>query len=193
MAEPSASTTENQPDTAPTAPAAAKSVSGKLLVAAFVGGVVLTECLAAYLFLPSPSRTEALAGAAQKVESEAKETEQRQKDKEKLAAEEQTEIDLGEFKVTAFQPASNTTLRISFHLFGTVSAAEKAEFEARKKENEHRFREQVIVTLRSAEMTDLTDPGLGLLKRTILEKTNALMGKALLKAVVFSDFSFVEG
>jgi flagellar FliL protein len=50
----------------------------------------------------------------------------------------------------------------------------------------------VIVTLRGAEVNDLTDAGLGLLKRTILEKTNAILGKPLLKLVVFSDFSFVQ-
>jgi len=105
---------------------------------------------------------------------------------------EQKEIDLGEFKVTSFQPASNTTTQIRFHLFGTVSASDVAEFTARMKENQHRFREQVIVTIRSAEMTDLTDAGLGLLKRTILEKTNALLGKTLVKAVIISDFSFME-
>jgi hypothetical protein len=41
----------------------------------------------------------------------------------------------------------------------------------------HRFRDQVIVTFRSAEMADLTDAGLGLMKRTILEKANRRCGK----------------
>jgi flagellar FliL protein len=57
---------------------------------------------------------------------------------------------------------------------------------------QHRFREQVNITVRGAEVTDLTDPGLGLIKRKILEKTNRSFGEPLLRDVLFSDFSFVE-
>ena len=42
------------------------------------------------------------------------------------------------------------------------------------------------------EPADLADPGLGLIKRRILEKSNALLGKPLLRAVVFSEFSYME-
>ena len=59
-------------------------------------------------------------------------------------------------------------------------------------ENLHRFRDQVIVILRSSDLEDLTDAGLGLIKRKILEKTNPLLGKPYLQAVIFSDFSFIE-
>jgi hypothetical protein len=50
----------------------------------------------------------------------------------------------------------------------------------------------VIVTLRSSELGDLTDAGLGLIKRRILEKTNRTLGKPYLRSVIFSDFSFIE-
>ena len=46
--------------------------------------------------------------------------------------------------------------------------------------------------VRSAEITDLTDAGLGLIKRRILETTNKALGKPLLQGVMFSEFSFVE-
>jgi flagellar FliL protein len=50
----------------------------------------------------------------------------------------------------------------------------------------------VIVIVRSAEITDLTDAGLGLIKRKIMEKTNRMIGKSMLHSVIFSDFSFIE-
>ncbi len=102
------------------------------------------------------------------------------------------EIDLEQFGVTAHQPTSNTTTRIDFHLYGIVAAKDKEEFDRLLKANHHRFREQVLVTLRSSEASDLADAGLGLIKRQILEKTNALLGKPLLKAVIVSDFSYLE-
>ena len=46
--------------------------------------------------------------------------------------------------------------------------------------------------MRSAEGSDLADAGLGLIKRQILEKTNALLGKPLVKVVIISDFSYME-
>ena len=102
------------------------------------------------------------------------------------------EADLGEFSVTGTQLSSGSTLRIALHLYGTVSGLDAERFETKMAEIQHRFREQVIVTLRGAQAADLSDAGLGLLKRAILEKTNALLGEPLLKTVVFSEFSFFE-
>jgi flagellar FliL protein len=178
-----------------TAPAQAHtrgSVTMKLLVLAFVLAVIVTECLVAYLLIPAASSSEMQAGANAPTPRDKAAPKDEKKDRDKDQTAEQVEVDLGEFTVTAFQPTSNSTLRLALHLFGTVPATDTVEFNARMKDAQHRFREAVIVTLRGAEVSDLTDAGLGLLKRTILEKTNAMLGKPLMKMVIFSDFSFVE-
>lgn len=105
---------------------------------------------------------------------------------------EEREIDMGEYSLTAFQPASNTTLLINFHLYGTIGSEDEHHFNEQYEVNKHRIRDQVLTTIRSAEMADLTDPGLGLIKRQILEKTNRALGKPLLQGIVFSDFLAVE-
>ena len=103
------------------------------------------------------------------------------------------EFPLGEsFSVSAFQPASNTTLRIDFQLFGLAKKEDHDELASLHAQLEHRFREQVIVTIRSAEVTDLSEPGLGLIKRKILEKTNRAYGKQILQDIIIPEFSFVE-
>lgn len=102
------------------------------------------------------------------------------------------EVDLGNFTVSGFQPASNSTLFITFHLYGTVRHKYADEFSERLEENKHRIRDNIIVIIRSADITDLTDAGLGLIKRRILETTNRTLGKPLLQEVVFSEFSFIE-
>ena len=71
--------------------------------------------------------------------------------------------------------------------------AEKAEefkhiYEAKK----NRVRDNVMAIIRSAEMNDLTDPGLGLIKRKILETTNKALGKPMLEGVMFAEFTFLE-
>ena len=111
---------------------------------------------------------------------------------EELGEAHEVEVDLGKFGVTSFQPSTNSTLLIDFHLYGTVGGEEKAAFDRAMEGNQHRFRDQVIVIVRSSELTDLTDAGLGLIKRKILEKSNRLLGKPYIRSVIFSDFSFVE-
>ena len=171
-----------------------------LLVGLVVVIVVVAECAAAYLCIPSATDPATIASvatkpaAAKKTEHESK---TKGKGKEKADAEEgeaptEVEIDLGEFSVTAFQPASNTTLRIDFHLFGSVGAENEKEFRRLLDENKNRFREQVLMTVRSAEMSDMTDASLGLIKRTILDKTRHILGKPLLREVIVSEFSFIE-
>jgi flagellar basal body-associated protein FliL len=168
------------------------SIFARIRIFLFVVIVIVVECLVAYLYLPSASETAVLASGTLTTDpkTDAWLDEDGQQDEQELI--DQVEVDLGEFSVTAFQPVSNTTLRIDFHLFGTVNAEDENTFLTLMEENLHRFREQVIVTVRSADITDLTDAGLGLIKRKILEKTNKTLGQPLLRVVIFSDFSFIE-
>ena len=170
------------------------SLLGKLAVLLFVAVVIAGECLVAVLLLPTASETTVMATAtldrrAQAVELPLKPSEPEEKEEELI---DQMEVDLGDFNVTSYQPLSQTTLRLDFHLYGTVAADEKAEFDIKMEESTHRFREQVIVIMRSSELTDLTDAGLGLIKRKVLEKSNRIFGKPLLRTIIFSDFSFIE-
>ena len=170
------------------------SLLGKLAVLLFVAVVIAGECLVAVLLLPTASETTVMATAtldrrAQAAELPLKPSEPEEKEEELI---DQMEVDLGDFNVTSYQPLSQTTLRLDFHLYGTVAADEKAEFDIKMEESTHRFREQVIVIMRSSELTDLTDAGLGLIKRKVLEKSNRIFGKPLLRTIIFSDFSFIE-
>jgi len=173
------------------APVAARSsILSRLPVLAFVVGVVAVECLVAYLVIPSPSQTAAMAGVVTTdLEADGLLPAEEQADAD---LEEQMEVDLGEFRVASFQPRSNTTLRIDFHLYGTIHPDDQEKFDLAWQENTHRFRDQVIVTVRGCELSELTDAGLGLIKRRILEKSNRILGKPLLQAVIFSEFSFIE-
>jgi flagellar basal body-associated protein FliL len=102
------------------------------------------------------------------------------------------EVELGMFNITRFNPSTNTTLAIDFELYGTVLAEEVSRFHHEFDHSKARVREQVVMTLHGAESADLTDAGLGLIKRRILEKTNRALGEPLIKEVLFSKFNFVE-
>ncbi len=178
---------------------ATRPLAKRLKVAGIISGIVLAQCLVVYLWLPAGS--DRTANASSKVETTSSET------AHQPTLPEQSEVDLGAFSLTVFNPNTNNNLLVDFHLYGTVAgaaaeeSAEKSdkpdESDAGKlqtllKKSKHRFRDQVIVTIRNAQIADLTDPGLGLIKRQILAKTNALLGEPLVKEVVFSDFVVVE-
>jgi flagellar FliL protein len=166
-----------------------RSLLPKLLAGALVLAVIAAECAVAYLCLPTPSETAAMAGAMNKAGA-GKAAEHETADAEGPAGD--IEVDLGEFCVTALQPTANMTLRVDFHLYGSVSADNEKEFKRLLEDNKHRLREQVLVTIRSAEIGDLTDASLGLVKRMILERAAKTLGKPLLREVIISDYSFVE-
>ena len=159
-----------------------------IIVAVLVAVVVLTECLFAYLLIPSRGDLEKWSA-----EKAAKAAEHGHAEKEhKHSGEPETEVDLGKYNIVVHHPASNITLRVSFHLIATVPEKEHHEFEELFAKNQHRLRDQAIFEIRNCRIEDLTDPGLALLKRRILAKSNDLLGKPLLHSVLFSDFSFVE-
>jgi len=208
MAEATSAGTENETsDQQPAPTGRSTSLLVRIGALVFLVAVVLGECLFAYLLVSrSTPETAALAGSP--ADQEAGQGAQAKADQanahkdgsahrpndpdEGAAIVEQVEVDLEQFGVTAHQPAANSTMRIDFHLYGVIAAKDKEEFDKLLKANQHRFREQVLVTVRSAEGPDLADAGLGLIKRQILEKTNTLLGKPLLKAVIVSDFSYIE-
>ena len=169
---------------------------GKLIIVLVLTAIVLAECVAAYFYLPSPADTAVMAAST--LAAEAPEQQEAvtpiggSREAEHPDEGNEIEVDLEQFSVTAFQPLTNTTLRIDFHLYGTVAEQDAAEFQTLMQKNMHRFRDQVIVIVRAAELNDLTDAGLGLIKRRILEKTNRTLGRPLLKSVIVSDFSFIE-
>ena len=181
----------NSEDVSEDLPAAQASRLGKFMITAFVGLVIFVECGIAYFWIPSAEQVEAIA-KAQLSENLRKIEEPEESLKEIKDKIPEIEVDLGTYGITAHQPASGVTLRIDFHLMGTVSLDDKDVFQKLYKTNEHRLRDKIIFEIRNSQVTDLTDPGLGLIKRRILEKSNALFGKSLLRSIMVSDFSFVE-
>lgn len=196
-----------------------KSMLSRLKIPGVILGIVALEWVLAFLVMPSSSAlppispvtastmldeaepSGAHAGAPEGEDSHVESDPPHSEDPHAAAGASATagprhsdseEVDLGNFTVSGFQPASNSTLFITFHLYGTVRHKYVQEFSQRLEENQHRIRDNVIVIIRSAEITDLTDAGLGLIKRRILETTNKTLGKPLLQEVVFSEFSFIE-
>lgn len=166
-----------------------------ILIAVFISAVILVECVFAYLLIPSTSDLEGWAKKKAGEHAAAGHEAGKEGDAEKKgehSAEGQIEVELGKYNVIIHKPAENLTMRVNFHLIGTVPEKEHHEFEGLYAKCEHRLRDQIIFEIRKSDVAELSDPGLALIKRKILAKSNELLGKPMLHTVVFSDFAFIE-
>ncbi len=192
--EPVAATTpatEEATDVAPRKPSAIMKIVKAI---AFVSILVIVQVVGASMFIPSAADTVRLAKqyvAATAGEAAAAGSHEAEAG-DHAAVEDTVEVELGTFNITHFNPASNATLSIDFELYGSVLATDQVEFEHLLEKNKVRVREQVLMTLHAAQSKDLSDAGLGLIKRQILEKTNRALGHPMLHEVLFSKFNFVE-
>ena len=187
---------QSEPEVAADVPKANRRGLFRVIKAvAFVSVIVVVQVVVASMLVPSAKQTEKLAEELVAASSGKAEAGHDEHDKHQDADEEHEElheVELGSFNVTRFNPGTNTTLAIDFEVYGTVLAEEAAEFEHRFEKSNARIREQITMTMHGTESSDLTDAGLGLIKRQILEKTNRALGQPLLKEVLFSKFNFVE-
>jgi flagellar FliL protein len=101
------------------------------------------------------------------------------------------EVNLGAYHIVSFNHKTGASLSVDFELFGTVLESDAQEFDHLYMAHEKRISEQITIAVRGMQVGDLADPGLGLIKRIILEKTNRALGKPLLREAVISQFSFI--
>jgi flagellar basal body-associated protein FliL len=193
MATPEETGSDTSQDDLQNAPGEGSGMKGKLIALAIVLIIVIAECAVAILAFPSANDTAALTQAMlANPDAEADDVVIELPAKEEPSDENVLEIDLGAFDVSSYLPLSNTTLRISVHLYGIVAVDDETQILDLLEAKRQRMREQVLVIMRSAELPDLADAALGLIKRRILEKTNRTFGEPLLREIIFSDFSFME-
>jgi hypothetical protein len=154
---------------------------------AIVSVVVLAQVGGAAMLLPSAEETQEvgkqLAGAGHGAEHG---------DAHGNAHGEHTkEVNLGAYHIVSFNHKTGASLSVDFELFGTVLESEAQEFDHLYMAHEKRISEQITIAVRGMQVADLSDPGLGLIKRIILEKTNRALGKPLLREAVINQFSFI--
>ncbi len=163
---------------------------GRIIVAVFVILVITAECVLAYLLVPSAEdvAAETQAKLAEQKKAEEAKEEGDSTDLDMLGV----EVELGAYNVTIHQPTANSTVRVNFKLAGTVRPKDRSELEGLLANNEFRLREKVLIQIRDSNISELNEPGLGLIKRRILETSNNVLGKPLLTSIVFGDFVFHE-
>ena len=166
---------------------------GLIKAVVIISVLVIVELVAASMLMPSANKTEQLA---EEMARAAKgEDAQIEEEHEQIVANiegDTVEVELISDNITRFDPEADKTLNVTFTVFGVVLIEEEAEFMTEFEANKNRVSEQIMMTMHGATTTDLTMPGLGLIKRQILEKTNRTLGKPYLNDVIFTKINFIE-
>ncbi|QDU88223.1 Flagellar basal body-associated protein FliL [Pirellulimonas nuda] len=164
----------------------------KLLIPiGIVSALVVVELVAAAVLMPTAQQTDAVARelAAARAGKEADNTSELA---DGVSGEDLREVELGKIPVTRYNPENDTTLNIDLELYAVVLADDEALMKQRLESNASRVKEQIILTLLSSNTADLSDPGLGLIKRRISDKVNRALGRTLVREVLVTKFNFVE-
>ena len=163
---------------------------GKIIIASVIGVVILVETAVAFILAPSPE------DVAAKIRADMKSDYNSSIDDADLLDENETgplvEVELGKFNITIHDIKAQSTYTIDCTVMATVRERDESEFTELKELNQSRLREKIMIEFRNAKVGDLADSELGLIKRRILEKSNALFGKPLIKAVLLPDFNYYQ-
>jgi flagellar basal body-associated protein FliL len=162
---------------------------GKLVLASFVGLVIIAETGLFFFLVPTADEVAALAEArlVQQLQEGSAEK-QAEADEENKTV----ELDLGTFGVTFSPPDTERQFRCEFHLFGTLQAKDEAQLNSEVEAKAGRIRHAIMMVVRTSKLDELQENQLGLIQRRILATCNQLMEEPLLQAVGFQDYQILE-
>lgn len=167
------------------APPAASGMMGKVIIGAIVSVVILVETVVAFMIMPDAStvRTQAEADLKKAVDEKKEDADiPTGADKGPDA-----ELEIGSFSLLLHDAASDTNLQVTCKIFCTVSESDKGDAEKLLANNKNRIRERITIQFRQSDLNDFKESDLGLLKLKILEKTNQILGKNLIKEILITD------
>ena len=177
---------------APAAEHASKpSMLPKIIVSGFISFVVIAETFIFFCMVPSGDEVAVLAETRliRKLEAHMHEAGEAvvDEDEDKIV-----EFRLGEYGVSFVPPGADRTYRVEFRLFGTVKTKDKEHVEKLYNERMGRFRHRMILEVRNATLSELTENELGLIQRRIFVTSNEILEEPILLGVGFQDYQVTE-
>lgn len=166
-------------------PQAASGMMGKVVIGAIISVVILVETVVAFMIMPDASTVRTQAEANLKKASDDKKEDADIPTDEKKGPD--AELEIGSFSIMLHDGASDTTLQVTCKIYCTVSETDKADAEKLLANNKNRIRERITIQFRQSDLNDFKESDLGLLKLKILEKTNQILGKNVIKEILITD------
>ena len=102
------------------------------------------------------------------------------------------EKELGEYDVTIHDSKSGTTYAVDCTVVCTINENDKSSFDKLYKDNQYRVREQIMIQFREANIEDLAEKQLGLIKKRISKNINELFDGKMLREVHLPEFNYYQ-
>jgi flagellar basal body-associated protein FliL len=98
--------------------------------------------------------------------------------------------DLGRFELREIRPTRNETTKIIFQAYFVMSPNVSEQDMEKLAHWKHRFRDQVIVAVRTAQTKDFQEPQLKKIRRIILFRVGRMMRESAVEDILFTEFTF---
>lgn len=142
--------------------------------------IMLVEAAGIYVWLPDPSAKDDLDEIQNELENVGSYVES-------------VEVKIDEFRITNSLAASQgSEINLTFTLAAVVSRDAQLDFKDAVKKKQYSVNESVGRVCRSATLQDLTDPGLGTIKRLLKEEINKVLAKSYIIVIIISDWQVRE-
>jgi hypothetical protein len=167
---------------------------GKFLIVGIIAAVILIETGLAFYLIPDSKTV-----TAQFRENIKKELIDEFDGDEDLLGEkgneEDVEIiekDLGKYDITIHDSKSGTTYAVDCMVVCTIDKDDDKTFVKMYKDNQYRVREQIMIQFREANIEDLAEKQLGLIKKKISKNINNLFDGKMLREVHLPEFNYYQ-
>jgi flagellar basal body-associated protein FliL len=106
------------------------------------------------------------------------------------APEKQLSYDLGGFQLSEVRPTRNETTKAIFQAYFLMSPDISRQDLEKLAHWKHRFRDQIIIAVRTAQTKDFHEPQLKRIRRIILFRVRRMMRESVVEDVLFTEFTF---
>ena len=168
---------------------------GKFLIVGIIAAVIVIETSLAFIFIPDSKQV--TAQFREEIRDELAEEFGGASAKELLGdkgkeKEELLEKELGVYDITIHDSKSGTTYAVDCMVVCTIDKDDDKTFVKMYKDNQYRVREQIMIQFREANIEDLAEKQLGLIKKKISKNINNLFDGKMLREVHLPEFNYYQ-
>ena len=169
---------------------------GKLLIVGIIAAVIVIETSLAFIFIPDSKqvtaqfRKEIRDELAEEFGGASAKELMGDKGKEK---EELLEKELGVYDITIHDSKSGSTYAVDCEVVCTISKTDEKAFDDLYENNKYRVREKIMIQFREANIEDLAEKQLGLIKKRISKNINDLFRDGeMIREVYLPVFNYYQ-
>ena len=166
---------------------------GKFVIVGIIAAVIVIETSLAFIFIPDSKKVTAQfrkdikKELVEEFEGDEDLLGEKGNEEEKLI-----EKELGTYDITIHDSKSGTTYAVDCTVVCTINEDDTTIFDEMYEDNQYRVREKIMIQFREANIEDLAEKQLGLIKKRISKNINDLFDGKMLREVHLPEFNYYQ-